>query len=84
MKNQEIENGIKASEEYQALSDRFEGIRAGIISQWEESATDEADLREWLYSKLLVLKELEQSFLNDIQTGQMAERAENAKRKRTE
>ena len=83
MSIREIENGIKAAEEYNSLSERFETIRANIRSAWDNTTILQTDVRESLYIKMTVLRELERSFVNDIKTGQMAEVAENAKRTRT-
>ena len=83
MSIREIENGIKAAEEYKSLTERFETIRDSIRSAWDNTTILQADVRESLYMKMTVLRELERSFVNDIKTGQMAEVAENAKRTRT-
>lgn len=79
----EIERGIKALEEYKTLEDRFDLIRANIITAWEGTKALEREEREVLYHKLHVLNELKRSFLNDINTGRMAEIAENAERRKS-
>jgi len=78
MRNSEIENGIKAFEEYKSLEDRFDLIRSNIIDTWERSSALDRDAREILYHKLHSLNELKRSFIKDINTGKLAEVAENA------
>lgn len=80
MSQKEIENGIRARDEYQSLSDRFHSIRENILAMWEQTTALQTNEREALYHKMHVLKELERSFITDIKTGELAEKgAENAR-----
>lgn len=80
MSVKEIENGIRARDEYLSLEERFDVIRKNILTMWEQTTALQTQEREALYHKMHVLKELERSFLTDIQTGELAEKgAENAR-----
>lgn len=83
MSIREIENGIRARDEYESLADRFSVIRKNIHDAWENTTAMQTDIREALYHKAHVLRELERSFLNDIKTGELAEKQQVAENART-
>lgn len=66
------------------LKSRFTLIEENLVSKWKETSSRQMEDREILYHQMHALRELKRSFVNDINTGKMAEKqleTENASNK---